>query len=141
MSRALGTGGVVLAARLEGYAGLLGRSIGPNKRFGTELSDYAKMAGGVHGLIHSDEDMQKYGFAPDELASMHKALHLGKEDAFILIADMRQKAEPAMGSGRGPLRVRLFQTSTRPCASPLTWRIDRLDFTAAPQWSVAGRGP
>ncbi len=96
VSRALASGGVVLAARLAGYAGLLGRATGPNKRFGTELSDYAKMAGGVHGLIHSDEDMQKYGFAPEELANLHKALHLEKEDAFILIADARQKAEPAI---------------------------------------------
>ncbi len=98
VSRALSAGGVVLAARLAGYAGLLGRSIGPNKRFGTELSDYAKAAGGVHGLIHSDEDMPKYGFAPDELANLHKTLHLEKEDAFILIADVRQKAEPAMAA-------------------------------------------
>ena len=98
VSRSLAAGGVVLAARLAGYAGLLGRATGPNKRFGTELSDYAKVAGGVHGLIHSDEDMVKYGFSADELSRLRAALHLDNSDAFILIADHLDKAAPAMAA-------------------------------------------
>ncbi len=98
VSRSLAAGGVVLAARLAGYAGLLGTTINPNRRFGTELSDYAKVAGGVHGLIHSDEDLPKYGFTPDEIAHVKKALSIGPNDAFIIIADHADKASAAMSA-------------------------------------------
>ncbi len=93
-----GRTGVVLAAKLPGYAGLLGRELYEGRRLGTEISDYAKMAGGVSGLIHSDEDLGKYELSRDEIDDIAGALQTGEEDAFILIADSRPKAEAAMAA-------------------------------------------
>jgi len=74
----------VLGLKLEGYAGILGREIQPGKRYGTELSDYAK-SGGVKGIIHSDEDLSKYQISNDETNSVKKELGVSNKDAFVLI--------------------------------------------------------
>lgn len=92
----LKSGGVVLGVKIPFYSGLLGYEFYLGRRFGSELSDYAKMAGGVRGLIHSDEDMSKYKISTSEFQNISSALGLGKNDAFILIADKKERAEPAI---------------------------------------------
>ncbi|MDE1832998.1 MAG: Glu-tRNA(Gln) amidotransferase subunit GatE [Candidatus Micrarchaeota archaeon] len=87
--------GVVLGFGLKGFKGLLGFEINPKKRLGTEISDYAKMAG-VKGIIHSDEDLQKYGFSDAELVEIRKSLDISDEDSFILVAGEKEKAEAAV---------------------------------------------
>ena len=52
---ALSKKGAVLAIRLEGFAGLVGRELLPGKRLGTEFSECAKVKAGVGGIFHSDE--------------------------------------------------------------------------------------
>ena len=89
-------GGVVLTARLPHMSGLLGFTFHEGRRFGSELSDYAKAAGGVAGLIHSDEDLTKYKFSEKEISALRLHLHMQEGDAFILIADAKSKAEVAM---------------------------------------------
>ncbi len=87
-------GGVVIGFRLQGFKGLLGKEVNPERRLGTEISDYAKAAG-VNGIIHSDEDMGKYGFSNDELSKLAAALSLGENDAFALIAGQQPHASKA----------------------------------------------
>ncbi len=88
-------GARVFGMRLPSFAGLLGQEIGPGRRFGSELADYARSAG-LRGLIHSDEDMSKYGFSEDELAEVRAALSSGKQDAFALVVGDEKKARAAL---------------------------------------------
>jgi glutamyl-tRNA(Gln) amidotransferase subunit E len=94
LSAQLADGGVVIGIRLHGFKGVVGMEIAPGMRLGTEISDYAKMAG-VRGIIHSDEDMNTYGITEKELLQLSKALELGDEDAFVLVAEKSDKAERA----------------------------------------------
>ena len=71
----LSTGGTVLAAKLKGFKGIIGKEISTDLRLGSEVSDYAK-GGGVRGIIHGDEEMAKYGISKDELAALSKFLSL-----------------------------------------------------------------
>ena len=87
----------VLALPLPKYAGLLGAEISPNRRFGSELADYAR-AFGVKGLVHSDESMEKYGFSDDEISELRMALSLGKDDAFLLVVAEENKARAALSA-------------------------------------------
>ncbi|MFA5108538.1 MAG: Glu-tRNA(Gln) amidotransferase subunit GatE [Candidatus Micrarchaeia archaeon] len=96
IKKALSSGGAVLGAKLEMYAGLLGKELYANRRFGTELSDYAKVSGGVKGMLHSDEDLAKYGLTLEEIKIIRKTLGVHEPDAFILIADERQSASRAI---------------------------------------------
>ncbi len=75
----------VYALSLFGFSGIIGREINPMRRLGTEISNYAKMAG-VKGIIHSDEDMKKYQITGSEIGALRKSLGIREEDSFILVA-------------------------------------------------------
>lgn len=85
----------VYALPLPGFKGILGREVCSGRRFGTELSDYAKAWGSVGGLIHSDE-LPAYGISEKDLESLYKYLGLnGDRDAFILIVSDYERADRA----------------------------------------------
>ncbi len=84
-------GGRAFVLPLRGFKGLLGFELGPNRRFGTELADYARAWGGVGGLIHSDE-LPRYGIDEEIIKEIYDALSLNRDsDAFIIIIDQRDK--------------------------------------------------
>ena len=85
---------VVLALRLRGFAGLVGRELQPGRRLGSELSDYAKKCG-VGGIFHTDE-LPAYGVTAEEVAALRRELGAADEDCVVLVAATRQKAECAV---------------------------------------------
>ncbi len=96
IKRALQRGGVVYAIKLPGFKGILGAEVQPGRRFGTELADYARFWGGVGGIFHSDE-LPGYGISPSEVEAIYKALRADPgKDAFVIVADSREKAEKAL---------------------------------------------
>ena len=87
------------AISLSGFAGLLGTELLENRRFGTELSAYAKAAAGVGGIIHSDEDLQaKYGISNDTAAQIAKATECKKGDAWVAVVADKRKAMAALAA-------------------------------------------
>lgn len=91
---ALKKGGVVLAVRLGGFAGLLGKEIQPGRRLGSELSDRAKRAG-VGGIFHSDE-LPAYGITQKEVEDVRAELGALAGDCVVMVAAPRDRAEAAM---------------------------------------------
>lgn len=85
----------ILGLKLPGFAGMLGAELYAGRRFGTELSDYAKAAR-VGGIIHSDEDLAAYGISAEEVVVLRKRLGIGESDAFVLVAGHVEKAAAAM---------------------------------------------
>ncbi len=76
----------VLALRLVGLKGIIGKELQPGKRVGTDISDFIKIKTGVSGLIHSDEDLKnKYAFEENEIRAVEERLNLKKEDTFLLV--------------------------------------------------------
>ncbi|MFB6174108.1 MAG: Glu-tRNA(Gln) amidotransferase subunit GatE, partial [Halobacteriales archaeon] len=82
---ALSGGGNVMAVRLDGFDGLVGREIQPDRRLGTELSDHAKRHG-AGGIFHTDE-LPAYGVTEAEVEALRDAVGAGPEDAVALVAD------------------------------------------------------
>lgn len=106
---AISSKGTVIGAALKGFGGLLGMEINPERRLGSEISDYAKMAG-VKGIIHSDENLDKYGIRPDELSKIKKELGaLSEGDSFILIAAEKEMCERAMEFALGRAAMALSE--------------------------------
>ncbi|WP_394742712.1 Glu-tRNA(Gln) amidotransferase subunit GatE [Natronococcus roseus] len=91
---ALSSGGSVMAVLLEGFDGLVGREIAPDRRLGTEFSDHAKRHG-AGGIFHTDE-LPAYGVTDEEVAELREAVGAEPEDAVAVVADDTATAESAI---------------------------------------------
>jgi glutamyl-tRNA(Gln) amidotransferase subunit E len=91
---ALDSGGEVHAVLLEGFDGLVGREIQPDRRLGTEFSDHAKRHG-AGGIFHTDE-LPAYGVTDDEVTDLRATVDAGPEDAVAIVADDPHTAELAI---------------------------------------------
>jgi glutamyl-tRNA(Gln) amidotransferase subunit E len=60
---------------------------------GPEMADYVR-AVGVKGLFHSDE-LPAYGISEVEVSAVKKALNTEEQDAFVIIAEEKEKAQQA----------------------------------------------
>ncbi len=96
IGRAIANGGVVLATKLSGFKGLIGRELQPGRRLGTELSDRAKRAG-VGGIFHTDE-LPAYGITEGEVESLRRSLHCDELDAAVMVAAQPDRAQKAMAA-------------------------------------------
>lgn len=105
-------GSKAIAAKLDGFNKTLGVQFSENKRFGTEVSDYAKVHG-VGGMIHSDENLNKYNFSEKEITEMKKILDIKKDDAFIIIVDEENKAREAIKSAIKRANLQIEKTSVK----------------------------
>ncbi|MEM1588451.1 MAG: Glu-tRNA(Gln) amidotransferase subunit GatE [Candidatus Bathyarchaeia archaeon] len=91
----LAKGGVALAIKLPKFAGLLKKELIPGVRLGTEMAYRAMFAGKVKGLFHTDE-LPGYGISKDEVEKIIEKLALTKEDAAVIVVDLKEKAEEAL---------------------------------------------
>ncbi|HPM54884.1 MAG TPA: Glu-tRNA(Gln) amidotransferase subunit GatE [Methanoculleus sp.] len=80
----------ILAIRLCGFAGLVGREIQPGRRLGSEMSDYAKKCG-VGGIFHTDE-LPAYGVTAEEVARLREFVGAGDDDCVAIVAASRERA-------------------------------------------------
>jgi len=95
IKEALDKGGVTLAIKLPKFAGLLKKELIPGVRLGTEMAYRAMFAGKVKGLFHTDE-LPGYGISKEEVEKIAEKLKLTKEDAAVIIADLKENAEDAL---------------------------------------------
>ncbi|PSQ39364.1 Glu-tRNA(Gln) amidotransferase GatDE subunit E, partial [Halobacteriales archaeon QS_9_68_42] len=84
----------VMAVRLEGFDGLVGREIQPDRRLGTELSDHAKRHG-AGGIFHTDE-LPAYSVTEAEVEALRDAVDAADDDAVALVAADAEVAETAI---------------------------------------------
>ncbi|ESS05161.1 MAG: glutamyl-tRNA(Gln) amidotransferase subunit E [uncultured archaeon A07HR67] len=91
---ALDAGGAVTAVPLFGFDGLVGREIQPDRRLGTELSEYAKRHG-AGGVFHTDE-LPAYGVTTAEVAALREAVGAGEADAVAMVAADPETADIAI---------------------------------------------
>ncbi len=93
----ISSGGKVFGIKLKNMKGLIGFELMPNRRFGTELADYARFYAGIEGLFHSDE-LPNYGITETEVEKIYEMLNANKGDAFIIIADEEEKSKKAINT-------------------------------------------
>jgi glutamyl-tRNA(Gln) amidotransferase subunit E len=92
---ALERGERVVALRLPKFAGLLGREVQPGRRFGTELSDRARVEGGVGGILHTDE-LPGYGISEEEVEGLRRETGAGEEDAVVMVVGPEERCGRAL---------------------------------------------
>ncbi|MHA2360371.1 MAG: Glu-tRNA(Gln) amidotransferase subunit GatE, partial [Candidatus Thorarchaeota archaeon] len=94
---ALKSDGKVYALKLPGFAGLVGTEIQPERRLGTEFSDYAQFWGGVGGIFHTDE-LPKYGITTSNVSQLRKFLGAKEQDALIIVAAAEENCIDALNA-------------------------------------------
>ncbi|HLD85137.1 MAG TPA: Glu-tRNA(Gln) amidotransferase subunit GatE [archaeon] len=90
----VGENGRVFAAKLSKFKGLLKKQTG-DRTFGKELSAYAAAHG--YGIIHSDEDLEKY-YLVNEFGILKKHLKAGEEDAIFITAGAKRNDAGGIGA-------------------------------------------
>ena len=92
---ALKKGGSVLALKLRGFSGLVGKELCPNRRLGTEMADYAKFWGGVKGIFHTDE-LPAYDISEGEVGALNVKMGASESDAVVIVADDAENCRRAL---------------------------------------------
>jgi len=87
------SGGNVFGVCLRGFSGVLGTEIQPERRFGSELADFAAMYGA--GLMHTDE-LPAYGISEDEVERLKRTFDATDNDCVVIVAAERARAEKAL---------------------------------------------
>ncbi len=94
VKEAIWKGKKVFSTRFQGMKGVFNQELYKGFRFGRELNGYAKIFG-VGGIIHSDENMVRYGFS-EEIKNMEKELGIKKNDGWIMIVGDKETCEKAL---------------------------------------------
>ncbi|MDD1674798.1 MAG: Glu-tRNA(Gln) amidotransferase subunit GatE, partial [Methanomicrobiales archaeon] len=97
------------AVVLKGFAGLVGSEIQPERRLGSEMSDYARKCG-VGGIFHTDE-LPAYGVTADEVTHLRTHMHAREQDCVILVAGTNEK-QAACAISQVITRARLALSDT-----------------------------
>jgi glutamyl-tRNA(Gln) amidotransferase subunit E len=118
--------GVAMAICLPNFAGLLGKELLHGLRLGTEISSYAKFAGRVGGVFHTDE-LPAYGITPEEVSEIKKLTEAKEEDAVIIIADEETAVRDALHAviERAKMAIRGVPGETRAAQQDGTTRFSR----------------
>ncbi|MDW8034080.1 MAG: Glu-tRNA(Gln) amidotransferase subunit GatE [Nitrososphaerota archaeon] len=95
ISKALSRSEVVYGLKAPDFKGLLGMELQPGRRFGTELADYARVWGGLQGIIHTDE-LPGYGISEAEIRKIYEKLGLSNNDAAVIAIGNFEKVEAAL---------------------------------------------
>jgi glutamyl-tRNA(Gln) amidotransferase subunit E len=94
VSGTIDDGGIAMAVRLDGFDGLVGRELQPDRRLGTEFADHATRHG-VGGVIHTDE-LPAYGLDGDDEATIREAVDADDRDAVALVVADPEPARAAI---------------------------------------------
>ena len=95
LKEAISKKGTVLAVKLPGFGGLLGRELSLGLRLGTELSNRASFWAGVGGIFHTDE-LPSYGITEEEVKRAKERMNSEPQDALVLVADDEPRAKDAL---------------------------------------------
>lgn len=104
VERAISRGDRVFGMRVRGMSGLIGREVQPGRRFGTELADYARVFGGIRGIIHGDE-LPNYGIGEEDIKRIGERLSCRDDDSFVLIFGQKTASLLALESVRSRLKA------------------------------------
>lgn len=86
---------VVLGMKIYDFKGKLGKELNKGNSLGKEIAQRLSVLAGIRGILHSDE-LPDYGITEKEVKEINKSLKCEENDAFILIAEEKEKAEAGM---------------------------------------------
>ncbi|MDQ3853065.1 MAG: Glu-tRNA(Gln) amidotransferase GatDE subunit E, partial [Thermoproteota archaeon] len=89
VKKILEDGGVIIAIKVPGFAGMIGFEPYNDIRLGRELGKLVKFYD-IDGVFHSDE-LPNYGIAEEEVAAVKQRLQMNDNDAFVILGGPNDK--------------------------------------------------
>ncbi len=80
----------------SGFKGIFGKELMEDYRFGTEVSSKVKLISGLKGIIHSDEDLNKYNLSNEDIKKIKEKLTSKEDDCFVLVLGSKKEVNKAM---------------------------------------------
>ncbi|TFG27587.1 MAG: Glu-tRNA(Gln) amidotransferase subunit GatE [Promethearchaeota archaeon] len=96
ISKGIKSGKKLFGINFTGFKGIFGKNLMEDYRFGTEISSKVKSISGLKGIIHSDENLNKYKFSKEDFKNIIKELNSKENDAFILILGTNKEIDKAL---------------------------------------------
>jgi glutamyl-tRNA(Gln) amidotransferase subunit E len=89
------SGKTTYAIKIPGFAGFLKKRLTSTRTLGNELANYVRAKTGMKGIIHSDEDLEKYQLG-QEFQRLAEFMHAGKEDLLVIASGDENTCKKAM---------------------------------------------
>ena len=96
ISKGIKSGKKLFGVNFSGFKGIFGKELMEDYRFGTEVSSKVKIISGLQGIIHSDEDLNKYKFSKEDIEKIKEKLSSKEGDCFILVLGPEEDVKKAM---------------------------------------------
>jgi len=87
----------VYATLIKGFAGFLKRNLTPTRTLGNEIANYVRVLAKVPGIVHSDENLEKYQLTK-EFKAIGDLMKAKDGDTVIIVAADRKLAERTFGA-------------------------------------------
>jgi glutamyl-tRNA(Gln) amidotransferase subunit E len=96
ISKGIKLGKKLFGINFKGFKGIFGRELSEDYRFGTEISNKVKLISGLKGIIHSDENLQKYKLSKDTIKKLREKLNVSDKDCFVLVLGSKGEIDKTM---------------------------------------------
>ncbi|MBN1803408.1 MAG: Glu-tRNA(Gln) amidotransferase subunit GatE [Candidatus Lokiarchaeota archaeon] len=96
ISNGIKNGKKIYGVNFPGFKGLFGKELMTDYRFGTEVSSKVKAISGLKGIIHSDENLDKYKFTEADIKTLKENLFVQEGDCFLLVLGNKEEVEKAI---------------------------------------------
>ncbi|MFX1344260.1 MAG: Glu-tRNA(Gln) amidotransferase subunit GatE [Promethearchaeota archaeon] len=96
IAKGIKSGKILSGINFSGFKGIFGKQLMEDYRFGTELSSKVKVISGLKGIIHSDEDLDKYNLSNEDIKKIREKLSFKEDDCFILVLGSNKEIKKAM---------------------------------------------
>ncbi|MHA2269489.1 MAG: Glu-tRNA(Gln) amidotransferase subunit GatE, partial [Promethearchaeota archaeon] len=85
ITKGIKSGKKLYGITFSGFKGIFGKTLMEDYRFGTEVSSKVKLISGLKGIIHSDEDLNKYNLSNEDIKKIKEKLDFKEKDCFVLV--------------------------------------------------------
>ena len=88
-------GKATFAMLIPGFAGYMKRHLTPTRTLGNEIANYVKVKGGIKGVIHTDENLEKYRLEK-EFFQLADFMNAKEGDAMMIAVAPKKDAEKSL---------------------------------------------
>jgi glutamyl-tRNA(Gln) amidotransferase subunit E len=96
ITNSIQSGKKLYGINFSGLKGIFGKELMEDYRFGTEVSSKVKLISGLKGIIHSDEDLNKYNLTNEDIKKINGKLGFKEQDCFVLVLGSKKEVSKAM---------------------------------------------